>query len=129
MAYDTTSPRFSYDHVHACLCIMEELIDPVASDMPRPWETYRDNNGVNALRDVVIHQLAKPCLAAWNRAYRDFETVVHNAPTREAASRTPDPGSFDYDFVPIWLRHCVDWSVPNNPRVRGSERLKETSDA
>ena len=32
-----------------------------------------------------------------------------------------DPGSFDWEFVPFWLRTCVDWSDLDKPRVRGAK--------
>ena len=127
-----TDNRFSYDHIFAAMCIMEEIADPQLHEAGQPWVAYREQVGTNQLRDDIIERLAGPCDAAWGRASAryDQDDVAHTD-TCEAgggtgictcgASRAADPGSFDYEFVPFWLRECVDWSnLETGPRVRGS---------
>lgn len=118
---DTTELRFSYDDVFAGMCIMEEIVEPQLRDAPDPWMPYRDTHGIMALRDAVIERLVKPCNARWTKAQAEMSDATRLAPTWEAAMAVPDPGSFDYEFVPFWLRECVDWSdINNGPRVKGS---------
>lgn len=106
---------FTYDQVYAAMCIMEEIADPTLSDAGEPWEAFREAHGIHQLRDEVIHKLATPCDADWERTYKAYEASCND----DADAR--DPGSFDYEFVPAWLRLKVDWSdVANGPRVRGS---------
>lgn len=111
---DSTAKRFSYDEVFAAVCIFEEMIEPQQPDAPRPWEQFREDHGVNELRDVIIENLAGPCNAAWERAFARYDAAwpAWNSkhpddPTR--GDEPVDPGPFDWSFVPIWLRHCVDW--------------------
>lgn len=111
---------YTYDHVHAALCIIEEMIDPQLKDGERPWEEYRDQWGINGLRDVVIEKLAWPCHEAWERAWERYGST----PTELQPGQTFDPGSFDYDFVPLWIRECVDWSG-ERPRIRGGVGINE----
>lgn len=102
---------FSYDDTFAAMCLIEEVIDPNLGDAGAPWEAYRETWGINGLRDVIINQLANACDQAWNKAQA----------AQEADPELPDIGSFDYEFVPRWIRLNVDWSDLNNgPRVRGA---------
>lgn len=124
----TTS--YTYDHVFAAMCIMEEIASPVEPNMPTPWRDYRDQVGINQLREVIIERLAGPCDDAWERACDRAEAgVEEHADDCEATATTGvctcgahqklDPGAFDYEFVPFWLRMCVDWSdTLNGPKVR-----------
>ncbi len=113
--------RFSYDDAFAGMCIMEEIVYPSLRDAPQPWEPYRETWGVTAVRDAVIEKLVKACNARWDKIQAEMSEAIRRAPTREEAMKVPDPGSFDYEFVPFWLRECVDWSdISNGPRVRGS---------
>lgn len=126
-------PRFSYDDMFAAMCIMEEIADPQMSDAGTPWAEYRERVGTNELRGVIIDRLAGPCDAAWDRAQKRYEEHLdsHTDDCEASggtgvctceASRAQDPGSFDYEFVPFWLRECVDWSdLTAGPRVRGSQ--------
>lgn len=125
---------YSYNHVHTCMCIIEEMVEPNLAG--EPWKDYRDQWGVNGLRDVVIEKLAHACNTAWLDAYARYEQEDSDwrelkrlhAPVKIEAYRTwekanpqpKDPGSFDYEFVPFWLRTCVDWSGAH-PRVRGAK--------
>lgn len=140
---------FSYDEVFAAMCIMEEIADPQLKDAPTPWQDYRDMWGIGGLRDAVISKLAHACDQAWDRAKERYETKFTNWGARREAARlrnehtgawepTPewlqanpeptDPGSFDYEFVPMWIRLCVDWSDLNEgPRVKGTT-VSEASD-
>ncbi|MBX9717322.1 MAG: hypothetical protein K2X36_00570 [Microbacteriaceae bacterium] len=113
--------RFSYDDVFAGMCMMEEIVESNMPEASHPWQAYREAHGTMALRDAVIEKLIKPCNARWERTQNEMAEAIKNAPTREAAMVVPDPGSFDYEFVPFWLRECVDWSdISNGPRVRGA---------
>lgn len=112
-----TAPTYTRDTVFAALCIMEEMIDPVTDTMPKPWADYRDQSGACEMRDLVI-ELAPHCDAAWQKAY-----------TRYEAGKTDDPGSLDYEFVPVWLRHCVDWTAARpcakHPHVLAEHRAAQ----
>ena len=111
-----TEATVKRDHALAAMCIMEEIVDPCYTDAPRPWEVYRELHGIGELRAVVIDRLAPAADAAWDRAWER-----HNARHDDDPAKNREPGSFDYEFVPVWLRECVDWSDDTNgPRVRGS---------
>jgi hypothetical protein len=97
-------PVYSHDVTFAAMCIMEEMISSVIPDAPQPWRTYWDQVGVNEMREVAI-ELAPHADAAWERA-RDRAEAAYADPN---ATEIGDPGSFDYDFIPVWLRHCVTW--------------------
>lgn len=102
------------DVAYAAMCIIEEMIHSRSPDMPQPWNPYWDQVGVNEMRFLVIDELAAHADAAWCKAYDAF---CNAAGMHDVA----DPGSFDYDFVPIWVRHCVDWPAGGElyvPRVR-----------
>lgn len=118
---------YDYDHVFSCLCLIEEIVAPNLSG--EPWQAYRDQWGISGVRDLVIEKLAGACTEAWLVAYERYEKA--DATYREAKKNFPvaddfpgmppqpdDPGSFDYEFVPFWLRTCVDWSG-NHPRIKG----------
>jgi hypothetical protein len=99
---------YTHDEFLAGLCIIEEMMAPTLPDAPKPWLPYQEQWGVYGLRDLVM-DLAEPCNQAWDRA----------CARRDAAGE--DPGSFDWDFIPIWLRECVDWSLDTpQPRVQTS---------
>lgn len=126
----TEPETWTADEVFAAVCIMHEIADPVLREAPRPWEAVQDTHGINELRRFVAERLAKPCNAAWDRAWERFEQTpdLHDDSCEAGGgtgvctcNKTPDPGSFDADFVPVWLRECVDWSDPDaGPKVRGS---------
>lgn len=117
---------YSYDHVFAAMCIMEEIASPSLN--VEPWQDLREERGINELRGVVIDHLAGPCNAAWERAYKRYEEATtqyefDKSFAEQASGNLPeppkDPGSFDYEFVPFWLAQCVDWEA-YPPRVKGS---------
>jgi hypothetical protein len=122
---------YSYDEMHAALCIFEEMVSPNLADAGNPWEDFRRQHGVNALRDLVINDLATPCNEAWDRAYKRYEAADEAWVTERAKEqaiekwrfweknnpRPTEPGSFDYEFVPVWIRECVDWSL-SQPQPR-----------
>ncbi len=134
MGKNDTISRLAAD---AALCIIEEIVDSNLPDAPVPWQEYRDTHGIAGLRYVVLQTLAQACSDAWKRAEKRYEKqyaawqahMPHFAMThkdwRRAWDANPvkapeDLGSFDYEFVPVWLRECVDWSdLENGPRVRG----------
>ena len=123
---------YSFDETYAAMCIWEEIVNPVMPDAPRPWEPHRDQWwGTAGLRDAVITRLAGPCDQAWDRAQERFIQDLDDKhdDSCEAGGGTgvctcdagsaADPGAFDWEFVPVWLRECVDWSdVVAGPRVR-----------
>lgn len=118
--------RFTYDHMYAAVCIMEELVDPV-SDSTKPWQAYRDAHGVSELRDVVIEHLADAADKAWDQAQKLHtaaydEWIAECERVKQVGGDIPEcpvePGSFDYEFIPFWLRACIDWSDTQlGPRV------------
>lgn len=100
-----------HDDAYAAMCIIEEMCDPVGSlpDAPRPWADYRDQTGIAEIRDYLLSYLAPEANAAWEKAYARYES---------GGPQAVDPGSFDYDFIPSWLRVAVKWDEPT-PRVLG----------
>jgi len=107
---------FTYDHVDAAMCIWEEMTNPKLKEADQPWTAHREKWGAAGLRDVVITKLAWPCHEAWERAMARYEGNDDPNDT--------DPGSFDWEFVPLWIRQCVDWSG-EHPRVRGGVGVNE----
>lgn len=123
-----TKRIFSQDAALTAMCLWEEIIQPAQSDATQPWQDFREQNGTAGLRDFVLDQLAEACDAAWSRAYAFYEEVFaawQHKRTTEAPpwgqrleyeawlAKNPepqDPGSFDWEFVPFWIRACVDWS-------------------
>lgn len=126
----TEPETWNEDEVFAAMCIMDEIADPHMPDAAQPWQEVREMHGINELRRFIAERLAKPCNAAWDRAWER----LNSAPQQHkedcealygagvcTCDSYPDPGSFDADFVPVWLRECVDWSDPDaGPKVRGS---------
>ena len=118
---------YGYDEAWAAMCIIEEIIDPQLADTP--WHAMRENAGITHMRDVVLGHLAGPCDAAWDRAQELFESAWDIWDRRRQRAevkgepfldeKPQEPGSFDYEFVPFWLRACVDWTG-DVPRVKGS---------
>lgn len=104
-----THSTFTRDQMFTLACIIEELVDSALPDAPRPWQNYRDQVGIAQLRDDVI-DLVPYADAAWLRVYS----------RAQGDPEAPDPGSFDYDFLPIWLRHCVEWQENAPPRVKSA---------
>jgi len=94
---------YSWDHVHAAMCIWEEMVTTTDG----AWEATRENVGTVQMRAWVITILAPAAEAAWEAA------------SSRAEAEDYDPGSYDWDFVPIWLRMCVDWSG-DQPVVRST---------
>ena len=114
-----TQQTYSHDVVFSALCIMEELLNSVlGEDAPHPWSSYWEQNGVNEMRELTL-ELAPHADAAWQVAYACFE-----AQCKQPGVDMSDPGSFDYDFIPVWLRHCVDWDA-DRPCVRNPQILAD----
>lgn len=109
------------DHAVTAMIIIEEIVDSSMPDADAPWWDWRDQVGIAEVRDHVLTHLAEPCNEAWERAHEAFEHAEAEASIKGRVSSVADPGSFDYDFVPTWLRVAIDWSdVHNGPRLRGS---------
>lgn len=104
---------FEYDQAYAAMCIMEEIASPTLAE--EPWKDTRDQHGVAGLRDIILRHLATPCNELWESAYARYE----------ADPNGQDPGGFDYEFVPFWLRACVDWSDCMMPRVCSATTVTE----
>ena len=121
---ESNHERFTYDDMYAAMSIIEEIIRPVLADAGAPWTQFREAHGIGAVRDVVIEMLAGSCDRAWTKAYAAYESACeeYSIALAESGDGTTtvqeprDPGSFDYGFVPFWLRQCVDWSECG-PRV------------
>ena len=117
---------WSFDEVFTVACIIEEMIDP-SGDRTRPWQAYRDHYGISQLRDLVITTLAHAADQAWTRANDLHEQAFAQWQLdcdriKQVGGDLPgqpvEPGSFDYEFLPFWLRACVDWSDISDVRVR-----------
>ena len=121
---------YSFDETYAAMCIWEEMCTPTLSDAGMPWQDLIEGSGTGQMRHWIIEDLANACDTAWDRAsqlreaefsawmVRKQEHEVRGEPFEEP--RPNDPGSFDWDFVPVWLRTAVDWSG-DAPRVLGSK--------
>lgn len=119
---------YSFDAVFSAMCIMEEIASPTMVN--RPWEDLRSDFGVTQLRVWIIKDLAEACDDAWDRSFERYQVeygiwnqrrLEHEVACEPFFDDAPDDtGSFDYEFVPFWLRECVDWSSNAGPRVRGS---------
>jgi hypothetical protein len=115
---------YSYDEMMAAVCLWEEICQPSLKGAPQPWEPTREQNGTFGLRAAVIG-LAYECDKAWERAQSRFEEAdaeyrIAKAEQGDADGLTEpqEPGAFDWEFVPTWIRLCVDWSdVVKGPRV------------
>lgn len=119
---------FDYDAAYAAICLWEEIIQPAGPDASTPWQDFREQHGTAGLRDFVLVHLAGPCDAAWTRAIQLYEEASQGWYAKRADEAPPtgqraeyeawraanpepqDPGSFDWEFVPFWVRACVDWS-------------------
>lgn len=116
-----SAQTYSHDAAFAALCIMEEMIDSsLGVAAPRPWGEYWSQNGVNEMRSLAL-ELAPHADAAWQAAYARYQDA-------EDVTNITDPGSFDYDFIPVWLPHAVDWpqAAPwDRPRVRNPQILAD----
>ena len=132
-----TSRSYSYDETYAAMCLWEEIVSSSLPDAPHPWEAHRDQWGAAWLREEVLNRLAGACDRAWNRVLAQYDEALERhhemAPARDTPLtgaggdrwrahedvRPQAPGDFDWEFVPVWLRECVDWSdVDEGPRVR-----------
>lgn len=111
-----TEPKlYTATQMHVYACIIEELVAPTyQAEAQPPWQIWRDHNGIDALRNYAM-AFIDPCDADWTRAYALYEDGCG------AVDAPQDPGSFDYDFVPMWLRTKVDWSeTMQPPRLLGA---------
>lgn len=122
---------FSYDAAYAAMCMWEEIASPVLNDAGEPWQEMREQIGSAELRSRVFTYLGKACDEAWTRTYRNYQVewnVWNVRRQEEEVAGRPffdeeprEPGCFDYEFVPFWMRNCVDWSdAHTGPRVKGS---------
>ncbi len=110
-----------HDDALAAVCIIEEMLDPIGQlpDAPKPWDDWRDQVGIGELREFVLSTLAPAANAAWEKAYAAYEHQCAEARVK-GQPEPVEPGSFDYDFIPSWIRVAVDWSdVRAGPRVLG----------
>jgi hypothetical protein len=126
---------YTHGEMFTAMCIIEELIDTSLGDAEIPWVAFREAHGIAVLRDAVIDRLVRPADTAWERALElDLLAWKQYEIARERWNGLPDPktsppdmpidqGSFDYEFLPTWLRIAVDWSdTTNGPRVKGSKK-------
>ena len=85
--------KYDQSQVLNALCLWEELLEN-ESDYPG-YARYRADNGVCECRDRVIN-LVKPA-----------EHIC------EAAVSNGFDGPFDWEFVPLFLKHCTKCSDPS----------------
>lgn len=111
-----TEPKlYTASQMHVYACIIEELVAPTyQGETVPPWNEWRDQNGINELREAAM-AFVEPCDADWSRAYALYEE------SQSLPGPIAEPGSFDYEFVPLWLRTKVDWSdAMQAPRLLGA---------
>ena len=84
--------NYNQSQVLISLCLWEELLEN-EYDYPG-YARYRADNGVCECRDMVT-KLVKPAEHIW-----------------EAALSNGFLGLFDWDFVPLFLKHCTNCSEP-----------------
>lgn len=112
---DTKAHHYSFDDMLAAMCIIEEIVAPLGAG--QPWLAYRDNVGINQLRDDIITSgLIAAAQADWDQTYQLYE-----------AGELEDPGAFDYEFIPFWLRNAVKWDASEGPQLRGTRHERMTT--
>lgn len=119
---------YDFDAAYAAMCMWEEITNPTLAGAPTPWEDMRERAGMAELRGKVLN-LGAACDAAWTRTYAKHEIDYRNWRQRQQEHEVKgepffddepaDPGSFDWEFVPVWVRNCIDWTG-EEPRVKGS---------
>lgn len=128
MAADLTKMTYTYDAAWAAMCMWEETFT-CASDAHQPWKEMREQHGYAEFRTMVLG-LGQACSDAFERAYAFYEQAERTWQTRrqqcEVAGepfldeQPQEPGSFDWEFVPTWMRIGIDWSdIHGGPRVLG----------
>ena len=111
---------YESDAVMAAVCLWEEIVESAHNpDATQPWEPFRQDHGTFELREVVINHLAEACDRAWSQAHalyeqacRAWETRRLDAEVRGAVfleEEPTEPGVFDWEFIPAWIRVAVDW--------------------
>ena len=126
---DLTKMSYTYDAAWAAMCMWEEVCAPQSHESPTPWKNMLDQHGTAEVRTMVLG-LGQACSDAFEKAYAFYEQAYRTWGTRRQQCEvegTPfldeqpqEPGSFDWEFVPTWMRIGVDWSdVHNGPRVLG----------
>ena len=116
------------DAAYAALCVWEEMTNPTLAGAPEPWVEMRERIGMAELRGKVL-DLGAACDATWTRTYanHDIACAIWRQRQQEHEARgvpffdgpPAEPGAFDWEFVPFWIRNCVDWTG-DEPRVKGS---------
>lgn len=119
---------YTKDAAYAAMCLWEEIVAPELPDAGAPWADMRESLGTAEFRSTIL-DLGEACDAAWMRAWERFEESMRSWRFRKAdceakgipfLDEPPDePGGFDWEFVPTWIRLCVDWTG-TTPRVKGS---------
>jgi len=71
----------------------------------KAWKAWCLAKGIYGTTFPAMH-------ASFDEFRQEFEQVL---------PYPDDLGSFDWEFVPFWLRTCVDWSDLDKPRVRGAK--------
>lgn len=117
---------FNYDEVFAAMCMWEEIASPTLAG--EPWNDMREAVGSVELRSMIM-LFGGACDRAWDRAQELYEIAYRNWETRRQEHEVQgkpffddapeEPGGFDYEFVPTWMRTAVDWTG-EEPRVKGS---------
>lgn len=81
----------------AC-CVWECFIEEEA-----PWTAWRAENGAIALREVAC----------------DLAVTAEHVWISLTNTERDDGPFFDWEWIPMWLRMCVDWSdLTQHPKVK-----------
>lgn len=101
------------DYALTAMVLWELFLEPVNLP-PRKqsvfltWvQNYRDTNGTADTRDQIL-ALAKPC--------QDLSDIMYGEGEFDE--------SFDWEFCPRWLEHCVDWSNDWSVKPNAREIMK-----
>lgn len=91
-------PRMiSETHAITALCLWEAMIDieyaRKQDTATIPWSGMRERHGTAGLREYML-DLAPACDEAWFKMSEEDR----------------DCTAFDWEFVPAWIEHNVDWS-------------------
>ena len=101
--------NYDKSQILTALCLWEELLEN-ESDYPG-YARYREDNGVVECRDRVI-TLVKPAEYIWDAAWDNGFL-----------------GPFDWEFVPLFLKHCTKCSDPSGESMECTVEPSEYAEA
>lgn len=88
---------FSHDEAFAAMCIMEEIVTPNLAGTP--WQDYREQWGINQLRDDILTKLAHACDQKWSEVSSKYEADYLEWSRRYDAARLRDEHTGAWDHV------------------------------